>query len=398
MSTSTKNTTDWFNAACLILLATYLTKLSRDLILPSLPAIAASLQASQTTIALNVSVYFFGIALSRLIWPSLSDSFSRRDIALLCISLFISSTALTAVAPNAFLFLLGRFAQAFFIAGLPLITRAQIFGDNGLEKTIQLFATISLFSAWAPAVATGLGGYIQRNTFWQVQFIVLAALGILSLIAIFLLSPERTTAKSKPLSDIIPAYFTICKDSAFWRIALPFSLLTALLAVYFTISPFLFINYYGLSEEAYGLLTFFLIAGMTLGMFCSGQLTKQFSIQHIVRLGTYTCLGASLLLLFIIYLQQASIPAVMSCLSLFAFGMGLLNPTVKTQVMALHVSNAATVLAVLGLVEAFISMLAAAIAALLSAQHVLPMALLLSGLAVTASLIVFYSPLEKCNE
>lgn len=390
MSTTTKQTTNWFSAGVLILFATYITKLSRDMILPSLPAMAETFNASASTIQLNVSIYFFGIAISRLVWPSLSDIISRRNILILCLLLFTASTALTSQSSSALLFLFGRFIQAVSIAGIPLITRAQIFGDNGSKKSIQLFAGASLLSAWAPAVATALGGLIQAHYGWQMQFHFLLFLALLGLLLYLFMLQSDAKRHRKPIQSLWPAYTTIIRNLNFWKIALPFSLLTAMLAVYYTISPFLLMNHYGMSAQHYGFLTIFMIAGMTFGMFFSGVLSTRINIKNIVRIGTSISFLASLFLVTLFFYTTVQINMIIGSISIFAFGMGLLNPTVKTQVMTLHSSHAGTVLAVLGMVEALISTLSAALAAQCAIVSALPLALFLVGLSGLSLLIIAF--------
>lgn len=384
--TSTTDRSKLLFACCAIVFATYTTKFARDLIIPSLPALAHSFNVPEQALQLNVALYFLGITVSRLFWPTLSDIINRRKILLTCLSLFFISTLASLLVNNIYGFLASRFFQAFSIAGIPLITRALIFKQSGKLKTIQLFASMSLLAAWAPAVATAVGGFIQQHFYWQMQFYLLLCLVIVGFILYAFLpaQAEQHENNGARTQHLVQGYLSILRNRAFWRISLPFSLLTAMLAVYYTITPFLFIDGFKLSPQTYGLLTFSIIAGLTFGMFISGQLTKKFSIHTIILIGIVLSASASIVLLVIALLMMISVSWIMTCLTIFTVGIGLLNPTVKAQVMDMHQAHSGSVLACLGATEALVSTLAAAIATFIDPTNVIWLAVVLCGLSLLA--------------
>jgi DHA1 family bicyclomycin/chloramphenicol resistance-like MFS transporter len=95
----------------LILLAA-LSVLPVNVILPSLPNIAATFQADFTLVNLSVAGYAIVSALTNLIAGALSDRFGRRPVALMAISIFVVASVGCALAPNIGVFLLFRAMQA----------------------------------------------------------------------------------------------------------------------------------------------------------------------------------------------------------------------------------------------------------------------------------------------
>src|SRR5262245_1338222 len=78
------------------------------LFLPAIPAVKAALDLSDALAQLTVSISLFGMAVSTLVYGSLSDRYGRRPMLLSGLALFLAGSAISAAAGNAFVLVLGR--------------------------------------------------------------------------------------------------------------------------------------------------------------------------------------------------------------------------------------------------------------------------------------------------
>jgi len=368
--------------AYFVLLTNYLTKFSRDIILPSLPALAVMFHVSETELKFAVPLYFFGIMLSRVIWPPLADIYSRRHVMMLAGSVFCVATIASLIATTANVFLFARFIQAIGISGVPLIARSFIYKTEGADHVFKLYAFLGILLAWSSGIALALGGYLQNYFGAHSVLYFLLFFGLTYLIfARFILPNPKPIIKPEHQS-LYPMFKSISTNYQFWLTALPFSLLMAGMAAYFTLSPFLFIHHFGLNAFQFGLLSFAVLSGLVLGKLFAGLLIDRYRYQQIIRAGILISLSSALALVVF----DSALSIAILCGSYF-IGVGMLNPTTKTAVMQQNPDNPATALSIQGFIEAGLSTLAGIIAVYITSSSVIYFGLLLSCLAVLSFII-----------
>jgi MFS transporter, DHA1 family, multidrug resistance protein len=340
----------------IIINTSYFTKLARDLILPSLPALSLYYAHDVQLIELSVSVYFIGILASRIFWPILVQGHNLKSLVFCMLGSFMLSSLLLMYSVNAWVFLGARFLQAFSIASLPILTRFFIFKKSGNQKTLKLYSYLSLVSAWSPAVATAIGGLIQLHYGVMGNFYCLFALGALSCaIYTFTLSQPKDQRRVTTTPNWL-AYKELITHSDFWRVSLPFAGLTATHALYSTVSPFILMQEYHLSADEYGMITFILIAASVTGRTLCGRLIDFMSYDRLFQLASYAaCLGVLVMLIALMLSSKPHLALILGAMMLFYLGLGLITPSAKVFIMDYFPQASAIALSLLGMVEAFFS-------------------------------------------
>lgn len=184
------------------------------------PDLVADLGVSPAALGLLTSAYFLAFAAFQLPLGMLLDRFGSRRVEAVLL-LFAAAGALL-------------FSQAESLAGL-IIGRALI----GLGVSACLMAAFKSFSAWLPVeklpfangvqmVSGGLGALTATTpvqtalqvTDWRGVFAVLAALGLLAAITVFLVVPELPGEKEpESLGEQLNGLKTVLRSRTFWRIA-----------------------------------------------------------------------------------------------------------------------------------------------------------------------------------
>ncbi len=96
------------------------------LYLPALPSIGQSLHANAATVQLSLTVFFIAVGGGQLIYGPLSDMYGRKLPLYAGLTLFCIGSIACALAPNASIFLLGRFVQGLGACGGMVIPRAVV--------------------------------------------------------------------------------------------------------------------------------------------------------------------------------------------------------------------------------------------------------------------------------
>jgi len=184
------------------------------------PDLVADLGLSPADLGLLTSAYFLTFAAFQLPLGILLDRFGSRRV---------EGALLLFAAAGALLF---SFAES--LSGL-LIGRALI----GLGVSACLMAAFKSFSAWLPTeklpfangvqmVSGGLGALTATTpvqaalqiTDWRGVFLVLAGLGLLAAVTVFLVVPEQTVeAPPETFQDQLSGLKTVLQSRAFWDIA-----------------------------------------------------------------------------------------------------------------------------------------------------------------------------------
>ena len=99
---------------------------SIDTYLPALSSIARTLNADPVSMQQTLSAYLFGFALMNLFHGALADSFGRRPVVLVTISIFTLASVGCALSQSVYQLIFFRFVQGLSAGGGLVVSRAVI--------------------------------------------------------------------------------------------------------------------------------------------------------------------------------------------------------------------------------------------------------------------------------
>ena len=105
-----------------------------QLFVPALPAVASGFEVSTATANLAISLSFFTVGVSTLVYGPLSDRYGRRPVLFAGLALFVIGTLVCLAAPSIEVLLLGRVLQAAGSASGLVIARAVVRDVYGPER------------------------------------------------------------------------------------------------------------------------------------------------------------------------------------------------------------------------------------------------------------------------
>jgi len=171
--------------------------LSIDAVLPALPDIGLSLEVANTNhLQLIIFMMFLGLGLGEIVFGTLSDSYGRKPIVYIGVSVFVLASFLIVWAPSLEVLLIGRVIQGIGLSAARSVSIAIIRDTYHGERMARIMSFIMTIFILVPMVAPLLGKFILEAYNWQAIFYFqLLFVGVT--IIWFRLRQRETLAKDK---------------------------------------------------------------------------------------------------------------------------------------------------------------------------------------------------------
>ena len=357
--------------------------LSTTIILPSFPAMAASLNAAPEDMALTLSCFFLVFAVGQLLVGPLSDRYGRRPLILSGLVLFVLGSLLGASATDLNTMIAARVIQAAGVCAASVLARAvarDLYDGPLLAKAL---AFIMVAMAAAPGFSPLIGSVIDSQFGWRTSFVLVAAAGSALILSYSLLLNETHAPSARlkmTVAGTAKAYMQLLGDRRFALPALSVSLVIGGLYAFFASAPTIMIRGMGYSSLQLGL--FF--AATVLVVFSAGilapRLAQRWGAIPVVIIGSLLALsgGVSQVLLH----EGQDLLQFCLAICLFLAGMGVINPLGTAVTLQPFAEQAGLASSLLG----FLQMTVAAIGTGLISAIALPPSLTLGLLLSAASL------------
>lgn len=292
-----------------------------DIYVPSFPDMKLFFATTADAIQRTLSVNFVGLCLGSLIFGPLSDSFGRKSMLLIGLSIFTLTSWACLLFTNFDFFLISRFFQGMGAAAPMVITFAMLLEKYEPEKVAQLCSGINLFITGMMAVAPVLGSFLNLYYGWHANFIVIACLATITFFGgIFItetLPRDKRSAFSIP--KVMKNYATVITSFPFVGSAFVCYLLFAALTVFISNLSLIFIDFLGVSKESYGFYQASAPASFALFSFISIWIIEYFGTVKTKYAGLVIAAVGALLLLIV---STAHPQPLLICISMVIFTAG----------------------------------------------------------------------------
>lgn len=316
-----------------------------DLVAPSLPAIATSLQISSSIAKNVISVYLLGFALGNFFSGFLIDAYGRQKIIRLSLFGFIVASLIPIVFPHIVPLLFARLLQGLTIGAVSVTLRsicADVLSPEKLTKIGPWFGTM-----WGlgPIFGPVIGGYLQVYCGWQAGFYFFALIALIGFIAVFIVVPE-THFNRHPLkiSRIKTNLAEVLKHHVFVGITILMGLSYSLLIVFNVSGPFLIQTTMHHSPIFFGHMALWLGVIFVAATFFGRYLIKYYSIERIWLVGIHLSFLIGVFSLLLSYVDPESISLTVLISALMFISCGVLFPLSLGKGLSLfrHIAGTAT--------------------------------------------------------
>jgi DHA1 family bicyclomycin/chloramphenicol resistance-like MFS transporter len=339
--------------------------LATNILLPSLPAMAASLNVSSAAVTSAITIFLAVFAVGQLVVGPISDRYGRRWPVLAGFVVFCAGSIWCGLANDLPSLLTGRVIQGAGACATSVLSRAiarDLFSGAALARAMAL---IMIAMAAAPGFSPLLGGALDHYFGWRSEFAFVGAFAAAGALAYGAVLGETHHATRTPLNPraIARNYLGLIADRRFLVPAATVSLIMGGLFAMFSAAPRILIEGMHFTPIQLGL--FF--AGTVMVVFTAGmlatRLAPRFGLDRSIRGGLVAAAGGSIAILAA-SIFNPSFPSFLAAMCLFLLGMGIVNPLGTAQALSPFGEKAGAASALLG----FWQMMGAAIGVWLTAN------------------------------
>ena len=337
-----------------IALLVALGPLATDMYLPALPGLTDAFATSAGRVQLTLSLFLAGFALAQIIYGPLSDRFGRKPVLLCGSSLFVLASIACALAESIEMLILARFVQALGGSAGPVLGRAMVRDIHGPLESARVLSHIGSAMALAPAFAPILGGYMSVYLGWPSIFWFLGLVGLLGA-ALLVFAIEETAPPEhrhpRPIVTILGDYGRLLRDGGYLGYTLTCTLAYAGLFAFLSGSSFVIIEYFGVSEQHFGLLFMLVVAGYISGTLAGARLSRRYDFRRLVALGSALLLVAGGTMLAFALDRPERVMSIVLPMMVFMHGVGLVMPQSMAGALADYPHIAGSASGLLGFIQ-----------------------------------------------
>jgi DHA1 family bicyclomycin/chloramphenicol resistance-like MFS transporter len=365
------------------------SSLAVDMSLPALPAIAASFGTSAARAQLTIGVYLLGYATGQLFYGPLSDRFGRRPILLIGMTVYALSGFFCAFAPSIDTMIAMRLLQGFGGAAGVVVTRAAARDHFGGRELAQMMSSITAVQAFGPLLAPVLGGILATHFRWEIIFLVQGCFAAVMLFATWAGFGE--SLKTRDLLAIRPGrlltnYWTFFTHPRCIGFALVSACVFGGLFIVLSASPFVLIDVYGLSSQAYGFFFGMSVLGYMVGSFGNRRLLHHGAhSEQLLRAGLVLLILAAGAMLILATAMWGGIAGVMVPYVSYCFAISFVQPNAIAAAMEPVPHMAGTGASLMGAIQMASAAAGGFIVDLFFDGTGMPMGIGMAGAAIGAS-------------
>jgi DHA1 family bicyclomycin/chloramphenicol resistance-like MFS transporter len=366
-----------------------LPRITLDMHLPALPAMADYFHTRDSQLQLILTLYTLGSAISLLVSGPLTDRFGRRPVLLAGLFTYVVATVACALADSLGVLIIARLFQALGGCCTTVIGRVIVRDYFDRHEQARLLGLISMAMAVSPMAAPVLGSLLLPLVNWRGLFVLLGLIGAVLYLVVYPRLPETRPPEvaAAPPSNLLRIYAQLLRDRYFLRYSL------AIGCVYSTYFPFisessaLLQRGFHLTATAYALVFAATISGYMLGANLFRRLVQRFEPDRLINAAiALNVLGSLLLALATLALPQQWLAIVLPMVVIMV-SVGMVIPACQLSVLQPYGAIAGTVSGLFFFTQMFLTALSSWVTGLLSngtSRPLVIMTALASGLLLTS--------------
>ena len=315
----------WLIPAVLVA-CTSVSILSTDLYAPSLPHLPRLLGSDAETVQLTMTLNLAAYALAQLIHGPLADRFGRRRLLILGFAGFALASLGCALAQTVGGLLTGRVMQGLFSSVPSVVVVLMIRELYDERRAVRIMGAYGMAIGLAPAIGPLIGGYVYVAAGWRMNFLLLAVIAAVVLVAVLRYLPEtgrRDGAALRP-RRVLYQYLQLLTLRRYLCYLIPLAAVFGSFFAFVTTGPFLLIDRLGVATQHYGYFYGIIVLAFIAGSFAANRLIGRFDAARLTRFAIVIAFCGGLSLVLPIAWGREVLYAVVLSMALLTFGLGIM--------------------------------------------------------------------------
>jgi DHA1 family bicyclomycin/chloramphenicol resistance-like MFS transporter len=325
--------------------------LAIDLCLPALPSIAESLQSDMGQVQQTLSVFILGVGFSQLIYGPLSDTHGRKPVLVFGLVAYCLTSLLCALAQTVEQLIVFRLMQSFGAAVGAVVIRAVVRDLYQDAQAAKVFSQIMLVMLVAPLIAPLFSAQLLNWFSWRIIFYLLAAFGLLLITTVAFWLPETlppANRRKTSLKALPGQYFEVLTDRRTAGYFLCGTFTFAGMFAFVTAAPFVYIEYFGVPVEYFGLWYSSNVLMVSLLSWINSKVIERVGLDPMLVLATWLSLIAAVAVLFFAVTGIGGLPGIFPGLVVFIGCLGLIGANCSAGMLNPFGESAGTASAIMG--------------------------------------------------
>lgn len=258
--------------------------LAIDAILPAMSTIGISINSlDSNSNQLLITMIFLGLGSGQLLFGPLSDSFGRKPIVYIGLSVFAVASIICVLSPSLEWMIFGRILQGIGLAAPRTIAIAIIRDMYKGDYMAKIMSFVTTFFILVPVVAPVMGKFILNHYNWRGIFYAQLVIAFVVCIWFWKRQPETLKPEHKVKFTKF-VFINGLKELLKYKVSIAFTIVSGFISgafiVYLSASQIIFENQYGLVNE-FPYIFAGLAAGVGLSTFLNGSFVMRFGMWRL---------------------------------------------------------------------------------------------------------------------
>ncbi len=338
--------------------------LATDMYLPSLPGIAQAFGVSTAAAAATLTSFMAGFSVGMLLYGPLSDAYGRRPVLLGGIALFTVASIACWLSFSVGELVVVRFLQALGAGAASVLARAIARDAHEPSDAAKVLSMVAIVTSIGPLLAPLIGGQLLLIGGWRVVFVALTLFGLACAVMAWLRVPETWPPEKRESAAVLrsfAAYGRLLRDPLVWGHMLCGGMAFASMFTYISATPFVYIEYFHVSPQHYGLFFGMNVFGIMLGNFLNTRFIGRMGTLRMVSIASKVSIVASFFVALMCVTGWGGLWSIVAGLFFVVSVVGLLSANCATDLMYRYPVNAGAAAAVFGAAQLGLGAFASAV-------------------------------------
>lgn len=363
-----------------------------DMYLASFTDIAADLGTSASAVQLTLTSFLLGLGAGQLVLGPLSDRWGRRRMLLIALTAFAAAGVAMVFSPSIEAFVVLRLVQGFAGAAGVVLARAIAVDLSTGTTAVQALSLIATLVGLGPLIAPPIGGAVATVWGWRGVLATLAAVSVAMLAFAAWRVPESLPAHRRHrggVSATLARMAGLLRDARFAGCTVAFSAGFAAMMACISASPFVGQRVLGMDALVYSLAFSASASALVLANLVNARVAVGVGPRRMLSIGVLAIVAGSAAMLVLVLGDALTAAGFIVCAFIVTGGAGLTMSNASALALArTDASSRGSGSALLGATQFLLGGLASPVVGLWGEHTALPMAVVMSVAAVTASVCV----------